>query len=66
MKEIPSIPLESVSSNSSTPRGSTNQLPATMATDEPIHIINIGLYCNENEELNDILLSTKCHQFVQV
>ncbi|XP_064397695.1 acetyl-CoA carboxylase-like isoform X2 [Halichondria panicea] len=65
MKEIPSIPLESVSSNSSTPRGSTNQLPATMATDEPIHIINIGLYCNENEELNDILLSTKCHQFVQ-
>ncbi len=61
-----SIPLESGGSSASTPRGSTNQAPATTATDEPIHIINIGLHCNENEELNDTLLSSKCHQFAQV
>ena len=61
---------ESISSNSSTPRGSTSHIggggAVLTATDEPIHIINVGLRRDDNELLSDSVLSTKCYEFVQV
>ncbi len=67
MKSISSPVSESSgNSDSSTPRGSTNHFPATTPTDEPIHIINIGLCCDDIAELDDTLLSAQCVQFVQV
>lgn len=66
MKSISSSVSDSVSSNSSTPRGSTNQMSVTTPTDEPIHIINIGLRCDDIAELDDSVLSAQCSQFVQV
>ena len=68
MKKVSSSLSESVSSGASTPRGSTSHIggSTTTATDEPIHIINIGLRCDDRAELDDSTLSAKCCQFVQV
>ena len=34
-------------------------------TDEPIHIVNVGLKIGENEEDSDLTLARKCSRFVQ-
>lgn len=61
---------ETIDSSSSTPRGSTTYIGGgqalTTATDEPIHIINVGLRRDDNELLSDSVLSAKCYAFVQV
>ncbi len=63
------VTADNVSNNGSTP-STPLQGPSSLAgcdyADEPIHIINVSIQCNNLETLNDAELTRKCHQYVQV
>ena len=60
---------DNISGNGSTP-STPGQGPSSLGSqefaDEPIHIINVSLQCNNLEHLNDAELSRKCHQYIHV
>lgn len=54
------------SNGSSTPSTPGPSSAGQHFTDEPIHIINVSLKCEDLEHMNDAELSTKCRLYVQV
>jgi len=64
------VVADNLSNSGSTPSTPGGPNPTSQGnqefTDEPIHIINVSLQCNNLEHLNDDELCLKCHQYVQV